>query len=1316
MHHNFKERILSLGLLIMLIIISTCYQSVFAEGPYKGYVSETVHVGDVRWFSVNYNCFGYHYSDTELAKVTISNPSIAVISNTDGPIYMSAMGDPEGDSFYYAFTFLKEGTVTISSVYPDGYTNWVASITVLPKVENKCTLQGIVYDEKSGIPIQNATVSVADKSCLTDGQGNYIISDIVAGTYGVTVMHDDYCSVTKSVEINQPLVILNLPMSKNQDVPVIKSITSKYSSSGEDKVFLNGSSLEADFVADVDWGNHEPGVVRFMTTDNIYVTSGSVKLNYGVDFGHKGRLKAIAISSDGAHSDVKDGGFVVVNPPDGLSFTAVDNGGLKYISDLVLAFIPPQKTDLVPDEIPIINGCTFTLDTEKSNVNLTAGTDGVINFDIGLADGSADGEKKIFKLKPSWELGGDVSGALSFILDRGSYNWDVNGQLTVSGSGNVKLVSYCAVGGLPVYLEGDIGGNGSGTIGIDKWTTNPQFNWSINLAPYARAAVGAGINDVVSVEGYGKVTGDINFKNTGVDYKTYVTIGIEAVLTSFIKYDAFQKTFVWPDEAKQSTIQNMMLTNPNRNYEPIPRNYLEQGKLKTYASSSSSNTQVLQSNVFPYSESTIANANGKNVIVWVQDNPSRSNNNRTELNYTVSSGDSWSAPKPITNDNTADFKPEIAATSNGVVAAWENMNSPIEEMPVIDDDAIKQVMSQSEISVAKYDSNTDSWSGVQNLTSDNVLDRSPQITTNDNESMVVWVKNENNDYFGSSQSPNKIMFSKSNASSWDNPQLIATVPHGIVKSSLLLNGTKGIFAYIVDMDDNMNTSNDQELYVVSYENGIWGAPVRITDNTISDTNPKLCKHNGSTELFWSQGGNIVCLDDLTRTTPSNVIPGGQNAMMSDFEVAVSSNDEISLVWTGGTKDGQGLFAATYDNVNGLWNQNKLTDDQFLNRSHDVVYNNGELLAVYNKVSIIQDVDSNYKSGAVDLCTAKLKKSTDLELGDIQFTESNPQMGQPLSLNIPVKNCGTMAVKNIDLEFYDDDPLNTGRKIGDSYQINDVILSGETKNITTTIPLPNDRLIRRLYVVMNGQRTVAETNYNNNTKYKDVVYTDIGIMHLERQDINQDKSIITANIKNNGLEKLTNITVKLYKDAVGSDLIGTNTISKMDPGEKTDTMFVVDAIGTDISKAIVVLELPNGMQETNTTNNVSAINLESSLQTTVPIISNMVFTEEDDVKINSLSATSLKATACVMNPDKLQPASYTFVLALYDANRKLIKLSIEKKEIPADTEQDLSAKILMPENADQKYLTDGTYAKVFLWNDFITDQPMIAPVCFGGVNQ
>jgi hypothetical protein len=213
----------------------------------------------------------------------------------------------------------------------------------------------------------NAQVTIDGQAYTTDSSGKYKSDNLPKGSHDVTA--------AKSTFVSSPTVTVTLadtPVTQDFSLtpePItVNTLTSKYKGF---LYYLVGTDFTVNFTADVDWDGHDPGKVKFVTSNTTYDATAtgataSQSLNIGLEFSPCTILKAVAVSADGTKSAEKLADFTLMSPIlGGLTFNAIDFGtGFYYkgSTGFDLTLIDEGIRDgLIPNDIPLFGQTGFNL-------------------------------------------------------------------------------------------------------------------------------------------------------------------------------------------------------------------------------------------------------------------------------------------------------------------------------------------------------------------------------------------------------------------------------------------------------------------------------------------------------------------------------------------------------------------------------------------------------------------------------------------------------------------------------------------------------------------------------------------------------------------------------------------------------------------------------------------------------------------------------------------------------------------------------------------------------------------------------------------
>jgi len=178
---------------------------------------------------------------------------------------------------------------------------------------------------------------------------------------------------------------------------------------------------------------------------------------------------------------------------------------------------------------------------------------------------------------------------------------------------------------------------------------------------------------------------------------------------------------------------------------------------------------------------------------------------------------------------------------------------------------------------------------------------------------VFWARSNGTDFSGST-TPLLLLsmrwvegLASSLANGWAPELTVVSGLSNIVDwKAIVSDATNAAIVLTKDMDGDLATTQDTELWLARETNGVWAAPFRLTDNAEADEQPVMFYAGSALRLAWRQGGAVVYLPDvLTGTTTQTLLPASYN-LGAGFAKAWFGTDP-----NGGT----GLFLAWPDGDN-----------------------------------------------------------------------------------------------------------------------------------------------------------------------------------------------------------------------------------------------------------------------------------------------------------------------------------------------------------------------------------------------------------------
>ena len=509
---------------------------------------------------------------------------------------------------------------------------------------------------------------------------------------------------------------------------------------------------------------------------------------------------------------------------------------------------------------------------------------------------------------------------------------------------------------------------------------------------------------------------------------------------------------------------------------------------------------------------------GRILLVYLSSDLSKGDYDRTSIVYSLYDNGRWLAPVEIAPDSAkGDFEPNLCDIGDKVLVSWISRN---------DDDNrtdSKEYLKGMNVYAAEIDKSTLEISTVEQLTDDDYYNSHPVglYDKNTGDYVVYYLKAEIkdsdvgdtykdsvNDSTGANlltmaspttngaklmymlhdnergwmRTDEKLSDNESLANGWGGQRFVVSPikelegeqnsasPRIIDFDAVSYDG-KGVYAYTIDLDNNIDTMEDREVYVQLYDFADHKTykPVRITNDNLTDTEPQLVRNDENTYLFWREGENTIRYISITKLLKygmednetlrdqtadsdghtrvyemeqASVFSAMEDPEMKpsfvNYKVFVDKNDNMFIAWTQGEEevdeDGkvikadQEVYASAYiretESVDGVdtaldssWSEGmKLTESGRYNDGIAVwTDENGNLITVNNQF----DIDyANTEATNIKLISTEYKTVGSAEVSDVRYADTTPLAGSTDTVTIDVKNKGLKAMTGFTLKAYE----------------------------------------------------------------------------------------------------------------------------------------------------------------------------------------------------------------------------------------------------------------------------------------------------------
>ena len=321
---------------------------------------------------------------------------------------------------------------------------------------------------------------------------------------------------------------------------------------------------------------------------------------------------------------------------------------------------------------------------------------------------------------------------------------------------------------------------------------------------------------------------------------------------------------------------------------------------------------TLQTNIYKHPEPEIVDLNnGKKILFYINDDPSRNNNELTAIYYSIYEEDEyggiwiWSEPILLQNDDTGDYDLNVKNLGDKIAVLWsshENRNR-------FDDGAVSldRLLGNNDIYLQMFDMDGKKQGNIERLTFDagEYSNSSPKIAYDEttNNMMVFYKKTDystegiefdekeageignflNNSYStiayriydGKSQKWQTEYYENEVSYKEYEKEYGEGILHGqrfmdfnmpdpvkVDEYAVVSHNDKILITYVHDVDQDINTKDDTDLFAMIYDFalGKFTQPIRITNDNTPDMNPKEIEFGDNIYLFWNNDGYISYVD------------------------------------------------------------------------------------------------------------------------------------------------------------------------------------------------------------------------------------------------------------------------------------------------------------------------------------------------------------------------------------------------------------------------------------------------------------------------
>ena len=528
-------------------------------------------------------------------------------------------------------------------------------------------------------------------------------------------------------------------------------------------------------------------------------------------------------------------------------------------------------------------------------------------------------------------------------------------------------------------------------------------------------------------------------------------------------------------------------------------------------------TETVFTDLYTSSKPQIAHADGKTLLVWLDDNAHRSDENRTCLYYCIydeATGE-WSAPAVISDDGKADYTPKLYTAGGATHLVWLKASCVFQ--PGV---TLAETAAMLDVYYAEFNFADGNFSEPANLSaSEGVYDFSPYVTTVNQQLTVVWGSNHSGDLF-SADKCYSLNAAQLTESGWKQQTLKA----GLVPINGLTACEKDgalLVCFSGHTDGQLGTLEDLELFTLS-----GGVLTQVTDNNLPDSAP---------EYF---GGNLYFYDGATLSDGNTAI--SFPSTRTSYLIITNADESITAVlYTVLTDDSHNIYA-TINNGDGWGEPICVTDlnGQYIT-DFSACFAGDQLVTV----AALRQIGEDGTLGEASLVRSSKPVFTDLAITDASYDALTLLPNGTLQGRVTLVNTGMQTVDSALIAIYNesDDCIAT-------VQVKDVpILPGEAKTVSFICRV-NDIIggSVQLQVTAPG---ATEQNTENNAYTLEIHKYDVSVENAFITKNENGTSTVTVFLENRGMGNLYDIRLTFRKDTPDGQQLDSMLVAALMKGEK-----------------------------------------------------------------------------------------------------------------------------------------------------------------------
>lgn len=386
----------------------------------------------------------------------------------------------------------------------------------------------------------------------------------------------------------------------------------------------------------------------------------------------------------------------------------------------------------------------------------------------------------------------------------------------------------------PLYMNLSGGGSLSGNIQGQYDYTNKKYipvGGSLKITPSISLEGGYGIDKVATIGAQGTLSVPITLIPASKgEFSAKAALHVKLIFVIDYTHDlaSYTKT-IWDTTGNKKSAAGNVIRLSEGTFSEMDTSFAKaEGKwnpnrlgthqkkalLKKIGDTIADNITVLQTGILPSSLPKQIQIGSKKVMIFQAYDKERETLNSSVLKYSVYDNGTWSEPKAVSDDGTADLYADMKVVDGKLVLAWQKEKSEITGDLENDSSAVLKDMAEcSEIYFSEFDEETNTFTDPVSVTDNDDYDCMPRICSDSDDIVISWVRNDSSSLM-QTEGINKIYTAKWNGTSFEEEQKLSEAP-GTIDDYVVYQKDGGISAIYTGQANNIKAVFDTNGQVIT---------------------------------------------------------------------------------------------------------------------------------------------------------------------------------------------------------------------------------------------------------------------------------------------------------------------------------------------------------------------------------------------------------------------------------------------------------------------------------------------------------------------